>query len=337
MSNSTNAVLVGVGGRGRWAVSVLSADPKWEIAALVDPNVDFLREAQASTGLPDSALFDNLGSALATVDADAVIACTPTRTHAPLGRLAFAARKHYLVEKGMTLDWGEANALVAAADAAGVKFCVAQNYRYHPVESAISALLTDSANPHYPGRIEIADLMHHRYRPNPRTLDYPFAMVWDMSCHHVDLLNAWLGAAKRVTAISSNPTWSKYEFDADIAAIIEYESGAICHYLLTHVATVSDYRLILQGERGALRAFDHPGLRFYPTPEQPLGSSEPVQCDVPDQPPSEQGVADAFYNYIVNGIEPGISGRNNLKTLAVCEMLVRSARERRAVEARELD
>ena len=37
------------------------------------------------------------------------------------------------------------------------------------------------------------------------------------------------------------------------------------------------------------------------------------------------------------GAEPGISGRNNLQTLAVCEMLVRSARERRPVERAELD
>ena len=41
--------------------------------------------------------------------------------------------------------------------------------------------------------------------------------------------------------------------------------------------------------------------------------------------------------YIAEGVEPGISGRNNLQTLAVCEMLVRSARERRPVERAELD
>ncbi len=59
-------------------------------------------------------------------------------------------------------------------------------------------------------------------------------------------------------------------------------------------------------------------------------------CEVRSQPRSEQGVINDFYRYIVDGVEPGISGRNNLKTLAVCEMLVRSARERRSVEAREL-
>lgn len=329
-------ILVGVGGRGRWPVEVLGADARFEPVALVDPNEEFRRAAQASLGLPDAALFDDLGHALGGVDADAVVLCTPTRTHAPLSRQAFGAGKHVLVEKGMTLDWGEAQSLVREADTAGVKFCVAQNYRYNAVEQAVSALLAAPDHPHNPGEVAIVDFLHHRYRPDPRTLDYPFAMVWDMSCHHVDLLNAWLGAARRVTAVSSNPPWSRYEHDADIAAVIEYESGAVCHYVLTHAATFADYRLVLQGERGALRAYDVPGVQFYPRPEQQLGAATPVACDVPPRPRSEQGVVDDFYRDIVEGVEPGISGRNNLKTLAVCEMLVRSAREGRTVEATEL-
>ncbi len=119
--------------------------------------------------------------ALNTVEADAVIICTPTVTHAPFARLAFAKGKHVLVEKGMTMDWDEAKALVREADEAGVKFCVAQNYRYFANMATIKQLLDHPDNPHYPGKIEIVDFIHHRYRPEPRTLNYPYAMVWDMS------------------------------------------------------------------------------------------------------------------------------------------------------------
>jgi predicted dehydrogenase len=236
----------------------------------------------------------------------------------------------------MTLEWEEAKALVREAEAAGVKFCVAQNYRYNPVEGAISAILQNPSDQYYPGKIEIVDLIHHRYRPEPRTLNYPFAMVWDMSCHHVDLLNAWLGAASEVTAIATNPTWSAYEYDANINAIIKYESGALCNYCLTHAATISDYRLILQGERGAIRAFDSPGVRYYPKPQNHLGSSPSTDVPLPECVRSEQGVVNDFYKYITENIEPGISGKNNLKTLAVCEMLVRSAKENRTIKSSEL-
>lgn len=328
---------VGVGGRGVWPVHILGSDAKFEPVALVDVNPDYLAQAQSTLKLPQTALFSDLQTALDRVDADAVVICTPTVTHAPLARLAFAHGKHVLVEKGMTMDWADAQALVNEAAQAEVKFCVAQNYRYLPEMLTVKRLLDDPHHLHHPGQVEVVDFAHHRYRPEPRTLNYPFAMVWDMSCHHVDLLADWLGEARRVTATAYNPTWSRYVDDANIAAVIEYASGAVCHYGLTHAATLSDWRIILQGERGALRTCDVPGVQFYPKPTQQLGSSEPVACEVAPGPPSEQGVADAFYTYVTSNIEPGISGRNNLQTLAVCEMLVRSARLRRAVERTELD
>lgn len=327
---------VGVGGRGTWPIEIMGADAKFQPVALVDINPDFRAAAQARLGLPDTALFSDLPAALGAVDADAVVICTPTVTHAPFARLAFAHGRHVLVEKGMTMDWTEANALVREAGQAGVRFCVAQNYRYFANMAAIKRLLATPDHPHYPGAVQIVDFVHHRYRPEPRTLNYPYAMVWDMSCHHVDLLAFWLGAARRVNAQSYNSSWSQYAHDANIAAIIEYAGGVVCHYVLTHTATIGDWRIILQGERGALRTGDVPGVQFYPRPDGQLGSSQPLACAEPRLPASEQGVADEFYRYIAEGVEPGISGRNNLQTLAVCEMLVRSARERRPVERAEL-
>jgi predicted dehydrogenase len=334
---SLRTIHVGVGARGAWPVEIMGADPKFQPVALVDINRDFLAAAQARLKLPDAALFGDLQLALDAVEADAVVICTPTVTHAALARAAFAHGKHVLVEKGMTMDWAEANALVREAEQAGVKFCVAQNYRYFANMATIKRLLAAADHPHHPGAVQIVDFIHHRYRPEPRTLNYPYAMVWDMSCHHVDLLAFWLGAARRVTALSYNSSWSQYTDDANIAAIIEYAGGAVCHYVLTHSATISDWRILLQGERGALRTGDVPGVQFYPRPTGQLGSSPPLACDELRLPASEQGVADDFHRFIAEGVEPGISGRNNLQTLAVCEMLVRSARERRPVEWLELD
>lgn len=328
---------VGVGGRGLWPIEVMGTDPHYQPVALVDINPDFIARAQAMLKLPDSRAFADLNTALEQVEADAVVICTPTSTHAELCQIAFAAGKHVLVEKGMTHDYAQAQVLVRQAEAAGVKFCVAQNYRYGAAEQAITRLLNDPSHPHHPGRVQIADYVHHRYRPQPRTLNYPYAMVWDMGCHHVDSLSCWLGPVRRVTALSSNPAWSAYSHDADIHAILEYESGAVCNYVLTHAATVSLWHVMLQGDRGALRTYDVPGVQFYPKPATQLGSSQPVQCDLPASPRSEQAVADEFRRYILEGREPGISGRNNLNTLAVCEMLVRSASQRRAVERSELE
>lgn len=324
---------VGVANRGNWPLEVMGADPRFAPVALVDIQADALIAARQKIGRADVKTFDDLSSAIESVDADAVVICSPTQTHTELCRLAFDAGKHVLVEKGMASDWNDAVALVRRAERANVKFCVAQNYRYHANEIAIQKILGDRNHPHFPGDVRIVDYTHHRYRPEPRTLNYPFAVLWDMGCHHIDSLSCWLGEAVRVTAHTYNTPWSKYAGDANIAAIIEYESGAVCNYVLTHTATLAEWRVILQGDRGALRTYDVPGVQFFAKPAAPLGSSAAVACDVPTLPRSEQSVAGDFHSYVAGNTEPGISGRNNLQTLRVCEMLIRSAREGRSVHA----
>ena len=196
---------VGVGARGTWPVNIMGADPKFEPVALVDVNRDALSQAQGQLHLPDNALFDDLETALGAVEADAVVICTPTVTHARFARLGFAHSKHVLVEKGMTMDWDEAKALVARGRTAGCALlCRPELSLSSPTWRRSSSCSATPDHPHYPGTVQIVDFIHHRYRPEPRTLNYPYAMVWDMSCHHVDLLADWLGEARRVSAVSYN-------------------------------------------------------------------------------------------------------------------------------------
>jgi predicted dehydrogenase len=90
----------GVGGRGRWPLEVLGADPRFRPEALVDVVPDQLAAARAATGLPASACFGSVEDALAAKEAPALVVCTPTRTPAAVCRAGFRAGKHVLVEKG---------------------------------------------------------------------------------------------------------------------------------------------------------------------------------------------------------------------------------------------
>ena len=328
-------VHVGVGGRGRWPVELLTEDRRFEPVGLVDVVAENLAWARSVTGLPERACFANLDDALAKIGADAVVVCTPTRTHAAFCRAAFRAGKHVLVEKGMTLDWSEANQLVAEAERAGVKFCVSQNYRYN---AEVRTLQQALASGRY-GKPHLIDLTHHRHRPEPRTLDYAGAMVWDMAVHHFDNLVALFGPIRRATAATHNAPWSAYAHDAGITALLELASGPVCSYVLTHQASVPEYRWVLQSEQGALRCLaERGGWEWLPRGpvEQfaPAGPPELVAAAAPLR--SEQGVVDDWLRYVEEGVEPGISGRNNLETLAACEMVLRAAAQGRAVERSEL-
>jgi hypothetical protein len=57
-------------------------------------------------------------------------------------------------------------------------------------------------------------------------------------------------------------------------------------------------------------------------------------------PEPAQGEADLlrdFRAYILSGAEPGISARNNLETMAACEMMVRSITLKRTCRRAELE
>lgn len=334
-------ILVGVGGRGQWTVDVFGRDPRFRPVAIVDTNATVAKVAQyrlEQAGHKAVPIFSGLTGALSQIEADALIIATPTRTHAEFARMGFVVGMHVLVEKGMTTDLAEAKALVDEAKNAWSKFCVAQNYRYTSCEQTIKYILEHPEHPHNPGKIGILDYIHHRYRPDNKGLDYPYAMVWDMSCHHMDSLIQWCGKARTITARSFAAPWTHYVHEANITALIDFESGIICNYSLTHDASLSEWRVIFQGDKGALVMSDHNRILFYPKPADDAAevAPEPVACDIMDCPSPEQSIADDFFKYVVEDVEPGISGRRNLRTMAMCEALVRSARTRKPVEMLEL-
>lgn len=85
--------------------------------------------------------FGSYESAVAAPEVDAVYVCTPHHRHLPHARLAAAAGKHILMEKPLSRDTAEAQAIIAAAANAGVTLMVAENYRFMPTVQAAKALL----------------------------------------------------------------------------------------------------------------------------------------------------------------------------------------------------
>lgn len=68
--------------------------------------------------------------AVSDPDVDAVDICTPPHLHAPIATAAARAGKHVLVEKPMALNLAQADAMIAAAEDAGVVLQTAEESRY---------------------------------------------------------------------------------------------------------------------------------------------------------------------------------------------------------------
>ena len=211
---------------------------------------------------------------------------------------------------------------------------VAQNYRYNRMERTLARAIQDADAPAHPGKVHLLTYAQHRVRPNPRTLTFPFASVWDMSCHHFDNMLYWLGPIREMTAFSWHADWSAYEYDNNTSAHIVFENGTNVHYIHTHDAARNTFEVQLHGERGAI-ASDGSQITFNERPLEQFGS-RPLQSVEFVEANGEADLLRDFHRYITRGVEPGTSVRNNLETMAACEMMVRSITQKRTVRRDEL-
>jgi predicted dehydrogenase len=336
-AHAIRTVHVGARGRGSWPVALLAADTRFEPVALVGREPAALADALSTAQLEPSAAFRSLEAALADVDADAVVVCTPVELHARDLRTAFAAGKHVLVEKCLSADWREACALVAEAEAAGVELVVAQNYRYRPETMALAEALGSGRY----GAASLVDLTLHKYRPAPRQQNYAYAMFWDQGCHHADDLQSLHGPITEVAARTFSTPWSRYRDDAAMQALLRFESGATCAYLLSNVSKFHSYRHSVQTERGVLDWAGDGWLwhEAMAPDDAPFGwNAPPVAVEsatgIPETP--EHGVVDTFHRAVTTRAPTELSGRANLETLRVCEMVRRSGNAGRPVRRDEV-
>ena len=258
------ALHIGVGNRGQWPLRLARPEAGFQPVGLVDPDAKMLAAAAPLCGPVPT--FTDLDEALATTAADVAIICSPTRFHVPQGIACLRAGLHVLVEKGMAPNLADARNLVAAAAEAKRALCVAQNYRYQAMERTVARMIADPAHPQHVGAPFLIEYSQNRQRPHPRTLDYPFASVWDMSCHHFDNLLAWLGLGfAEVTARAFGPGWSRYTFPNNTSVQIAHASGCIVHYLHTHNAAINEVRIRVQAERGAIDGARTPNAASAPS------------------------------------------------------------------------
>ena len=336
--------LIGTAGRAEWVLKHAGEEHGFELAGLVDVSEKNLAAARKQTGLAEDACFTTATEAIRKLDLDCLIICTPTKFHVPLAIEGIDAGLAVLTEKGMAPDWDSARRLVDHVEKKQGIVCVAQNYRYQAQEQTLSACLRGEREDFDPGALTCVDLIQHRVRPFPRTLNYPFASVWDMSCHHFDSLMHWIGRPVALTGHAFGPEWSPYDHPANTSAHIEFEGGVRVNYFHGHDSARPLYHLSFHGRNGALvqsetnsAKQEGSGVEYSKRPEQQLGSEEVRQVPLVETPPAEVGVLRDFYRYVTEGVEPGISARKNLEVMALCEMFVRSVEEGRRVERKELD
>ena len=118
---------VGMGAAGWAFVPAIRGNPAFELAAIAEPAAEMRALAAAETG---AAPYSDLPSMLSDAQLDAVYVATPTELHPEHVALACAAGKHVLTEKPMAVRVEQAEAMVRAAEHAGVVLQVGHSHSY---------------------------------------------------------------------------------------------------------------------------------------------------------------------------------------------------------------
>jgi predicted dehydrogenase len=176
------------------------AHPGTDLVAVWDDDAERGKAAAEQFGVEFT---DDLDALLARDDLDGVVITTPTDVHRDVMVKAAQAGKHIFTEKVLAPTVAEAEEIVAATDAAGVKLTVSLPRLYHGYTQAISEVIDDGTLGTITyGRVRLS---HDGAIPRdgvegwlPQRFFEPSTAIGgaltDLGCHPVYLTQLFLGA-----------------------------------------------------------------------------------------------------------------------------------------------
>lgn len=339
--NKLRLIHAGVGGMGvAWRNNALIDTPDFEVVAIVDILDKPLEEAGVAFNVPQERRFKSLEAALDAVQADAVLTVTPPAVHVKHAELAFARGLHLLTENPLADTLENATLMVELARGAGKQLTVAQNYRYTSENLALREVV----------RAKKVGELGHGHLDFYIAADFTgtfresmeFPLLIDMAIHHMDLIRAITGRnIVKVTAMSFRPAWSWYKHDPGLKMLLELEGGIPFSYS-------GDWsgRGRQTGWSGAWRLQCAEGSihldggaisidRCERWSKNPTSESIEI-TKLPRESIDQARLLQEFAESIRTGKPSPTSGEDNLWSFGAVMAGVKSARERRTVDVREL-
>lgn len=318
-------VVVGMGARGRDWVREVRASPAYELAGCVDVDREVLQSAGASSNIPRQRCFADLQNAIDETSCQAVIIATPPDCHVGACETALLRRLGVMVEKPFTLRLPEAVKLVSLAERQGVPLLVAQNYRYMRSFRAAKRLISEGVL----GRVGIVVCQYYRPPHDGMAASLarlPHSVLWGIGVHHLDALRHALG--KEVTNVAADSftlPGGKLPPGASLRAMLSFEGGTRALYSATYESSGHEFfergqefytRFV--GERATLHVFQ----RWLFLCES--GKLPRLVRRGPRKVTEEHILLRQLERALLYAEPAEVSGRDNLKTMAVLEACVRS-------------
>jgi predicted dehydrogenase len=239
------------------------------------------------------------------------------------------------------MNLAEASEIVRLCEEAGIVLAVNQNMRYDQAMRALKTLLDRGEL----GEPVVAQIdLHNRAEWQPFIKDYDRVTLLNMSVHHLDVYRFLFGEPERIlVSVRPDPRLAFPHRDGLAFYVLEFPNQ------LRAIALDNTYSWADRGLEWRVEGTEGMAKGTIGWPDFPAGSPSTLDFVRRSRPDawyrprwSEQWFPQAFIGTmgqlmraIGEGTEPAISGRDNLKSMALIEAAYRSAGEGRAVELGE--
>lgn len=264
---------------------------------------------------------------------EAIINTTPNDVHLETTRAAADAGKHVFLDKPIANTIADACALTAACRNAGVVLALGYQRRREShfrwireqIDSGAFGKLVNAEANISRDRLGKIDLTSWRYT----SAGMPGGVMLQIGIHYTDVLDYLIGP---ITAVTGRLAQLVLPGDnPDVASmLLEHEGGALST-LNASYASASEYYLLNVYGREASAYYDlQQGLRFLKRGEN---GARPVACAATDTIVAE---LDEFAAAVRGRGVPEMDGEKGIASLAVVLAGIKSAREGRRIEVREV-
>jgi phthalate 4,5-cis-dihydrodiol dehydrogenase len=187
MSGKIRIGIVGMGAAGWAFLPPIRGNPAFQLAAIAEPAAEMRQAVAAEANVPG---YPDLPSMLSQAELDAVYIATPTELHPEHVAQVCAAKKHVLTEKPMAIRVEEAQAMIAAAERAGVVLQVGHSHSYDLPIARMRAIVASGAL----GRVRMihtwnfTDWMARPRRSAELDVGQGGGVTYRQGAHQVDIL-----------------------------------------------------------------------------------------------------------------------------------------------------
>ncbi|MEJ7847694.1 MAG: Gfo/Idh/MocA family oxidoreductase [Pyrinomonadaceae bacterium] len=301
--------IIGTGYIGNVHGRIYSRDERTEVSALFDVVPERADRTARTFGGKVCSTREEL-----LANCDAVIVCSPNKTHKEIALNAIAEGKHVFCEKPFSIGIENAHELLDAANAGSGVFQVGHNRRYAPVYAKLKELLqSDKA---HSAHIK----MNRGELKNPvwtGDVNITGGFLYETTIHLFDMMRFQFGEIDELTAYGSQHEYPELD---EFSIIFKFKSGFHCtfasssdaswHFPFERIEVFCHHRTIMTEEMEHL--LDSRGMDAnFETLSWHMTEKEERWGYVQEDK--------AFIDAIVNGVEPPVTALDGFKSVELVE------------------